>query len=80
MPPKVDIVQLYVDLLFNNNRESERERRALAGLRLHPDFAAVHFDDPLRYGEPQTSAALPVVEKSRVYQGRLNRSCVKAGV
>jgi hypothetical protein len=28
----------------------------VARLRLNPDFAAVHLDDALRYGEPQAGA------------------------
>jgi hypothetical protein len=34
------------------------ERRALAQCRLHPDAAAVHLDDLLGDGQPQTCAAL----------------------
>jgi hypothetical protein len=30
----------------------------LPGLRLDPDFAAVHLNDALRYGEAQAGAAL----------------------
>jgi hypothetical protein len=30
----------------------------LAGLRLDPDFASVHLNDALRYGEPQAGTAL----------------------
>src|SRR5262249_51074140 len=48
----------HVDLLLNDDRQCERKRRALAGLRLNPDFAPVHLNDALRYGKPQAGAAL----------------------
>jgi hypothetical protein len=38
-------------LPFNYHRKRKRECRALTGLRLDPDPAAVHFDDAFRYGE-----------------------------
>jgi hypothetical protein len=44
--------------LLNNNRQCERERRALARLRLDPNPSAVHLNDALRYGETQASVAL----------------------
>src|SRR6516165_4761650 len=45
-------------LALDDDREREGECRALAGLRLDPDLAAVHLNDALRYGEPKTGAAL----------------------
>src|SRR5580700_2122503 len=52
------LCRFYIDLPFDDDREREGKRRALAELRLDPDFAAVHLDDALRYGEPQAGAAL----------------------
>jgi hypothetical protein len=45
-------------LSFDANRQRERKCRTLTHLRVDPDFAAVHFDDALRYGQSQTGAAL----------------------
>ena len=45
-------------LSLDNDREPEGKCRALARLRLDPDFAAVHLDDAFRYGKPQAGAAL----------------------
>src|SRR5215469_10404741 len=45
-------------LPLDDHRKSEHKSRALTDLRLHPDLAAVHLNDALRYGEPQAGAAL----------------------
>src|SRR5262249_52047843 len=45
-------------LPLNEDRESECERRTLLGLRLNPNSTTVHLNDALRYGEPETGAAL----------------------
>ena len=45
-------------LSLDNDRELEGKCRALARLRLDPDFAAVHLNDALRYSEPQAGATL----------------------
>src|SRR6516225_8093515 len=52
------LLRLYVGLSLNNNRKCERKCGALAWLRLDPDSAAVHLNDPLGDGESQTGAAL----------------------
>jgi hypothetical protein len=55
---ETDLCSCGLHLPLDDNRKREGKRGALAGLRLDPDFAAVHFDDALRYGEPQAGAAL----------------------
>jgi hypothetical protein len=45
-------------LPLDDDGKRESKRRALAGLRLNPDLAAVHLNDALRYGESQAGAAL----------------------
>ena len=45
-------------MLLDDDRECERKCGALAWLRLDPDSAAVHLNDPLGDGESQTGAAL----------------------
>src|SRR6516162_4757657 len=46
-----------LNLPLNDDRQRECKSRALAGLRLDPNPAAVHFNDALRYGETQAGAA-----------------------
>src|SRR5262249_20793736 len=43
-------------LPLDNDRDPEGKCRALARLRLDPDFAAVHPNDGFRYGAPQAGA------------------------
>ena len=43
-------------LPLNDDREREGKSRALARLRLDPDLAAVHLNDPLGDGQPQAGA------------------------
>src|SRR6516164_1694557 len=45
-------------LSLDNDREPEGKSRALARLRLDPDFAPVHLNNAFRYGKPQAGAAL----------------------
>ena len=45
-------------LPLDNDRERECKCRALADLRLDPDLAAVHLDDPLRDSQSQAGATL----------------------
>jgi hypothetical protein len=52
------LIWFHVDLLLDDDWERKRKRRALARLRLDPDFTAVHLDNALRNGEPQAGAAL----------------------
>ena len=44
-------------LPLNEDRELECKGRALAGLRLDPDFSPVHLNDPLGNGQSQAGAA-----------------------
>src|SRR6516162_7605068 len=44
-------------LSLDNDRKLEGKCRALARLRLDPDFAAVHLNDPLGNGQSQAGAA-----------------------
>src|SRR5215472_16691031 len=43
-------------LSLDDDRKRECKSRALAGPRLHPNLAAMHLDDALRYSEPQAGA------------------------
>ena len=52
------LLRFQVDLLLDDDRECERKCGALAWLRLDPDSAAVHLNDPLGDGESQTGATL----------------------
>jgi hypothetical protein len=52
------LLRFYIRLLLDDDRECESKRRALTNLRLDPDFAAVHLDDALGYGESRAGAAL----------------------
>src|SRR5215831_19241472 len=51
-------LRFWVDLLLNDYRQCERERRVAAKLRLDPDLTAVHLDDARRYRGPQAGPAL----------------------
>src|SRR6516225_9213924 len=44
--------------MFNDDRQCECKGRAMARLRLDPDLAAVHLNDPLGDGQSQAGAAL----------------------
>jgi hypothetical protein len=48
---RVNLFRFHIDLPLDDDREREHKRRALPGLRLDPDLAAMHLDDALRYGE-----------------------------
>ena len=47
-----------LNLPLNDDRQRECKSRALAGLRLDPNPAAVHLNDPLGDGQSQAGAAL----------------------
>ena len=53
-------------LSLDNDREPEGKCRALARLRLDPDFAPVHLNDAFRYGQPQSGAACPLSAKGDI--------------
>jgi hypothetical protein len=61
-PVRVCSCSLYLPL--NDHRKREGECRALARLRLDPDFSPVHFDDTLRYSKPQ--AGTPLLARNRI--------------
>src|SRR5262245_11528726 len=56
--PPVCVYSCGLHLPLDDHRKSEHKSRALTDLRLDPDLAAVHLNDPLGDGQSQAGAAL----------------------